>query len=178
MPYLPRPVRFADGDRWREWLTTDQRSVEDRPDVLTYTTPVLTAPVKIAGAPIADIYASVTGSDADWVVKLIDVYPDQVADKPEMGGYELPLAMDIFRGRYRTSFEHPSAIPPGQCRALPLRAAQHQPRLPAGTPDHGADPVELVPPLRPQSPDLRGQHLLRQAAGLRGLHAEGLPPRR
>ena len=114
VPYLPRPVRFADHDRWTTWLTSDQRAVEDRPDVLTYTTPVLTAPVRIAGAPVADLYAAITGSDADWVVKLIDVYPDQVADKPELGGYELPIAMDIFRGRYRDSFEHPSAVPSGR----------------------------------------------------------------
>ncbi len=131
VPYLPRPVRFADGDRWKAWLTSDQRSVEDRPDVLTYTTPVLTSPVRISGAPMADFYAAVSGSDADWVVKLIDVYPDQVADKPEMGGYELPISMDIFRGRYRDSFEHPSAIPPGQVQryrfALPTTNHVFQP---------------------------------------------------
>jgi uncharacterized protein len=112
--YLPRPVRFADSDRWKAWLTTDQRFVENRGDVLTYATPVLEHPVRISGAPIADIFAATTGTDADWVVKLIDVYPDQVADKPEMGGYELPVAMDIFRGRYRNSFGHPIAIPAGQ----------------------------------------------------------------
>jgi putative CocE/NonD family hydrolase len=114
VPYLPRPVRFADGDRWKSWLTSDQRPFADRPDVLTYETEVLTAPVRISGQTIADLYASTSGTDADWVVKLIDVYPDQVPSKPEMGGYELPIAMDIFRGRYRDSFEHPSAIPAGQ----------------------------------------------------------------
>jgi putative CocE/NonD family hydrolase len=114
VPYLPRPVRFADGDRWKPWLTTDQRSVADRPDVLTYETPVLDHPVRVSGAPMADIYAAISGSDADWVVKLIDVYPDQTASDPKMGGYELPIAMDIFRGRYRDSFEHPSAAPSGQ----------------------------------------------------------------
>ena len=114
MPYLPRPVRFADTPRWQTWLTTDQRAMEDRPDVLTYETPALTAPVRISGAPQADLYAAISGGDADWVVKLIDVYPDQVASKPELGGYELPVSMDIFRGRYRDSFEHPSPIPSGQ----------------------------------------------------------------
>ena len=114
IPYLPRPVRFADSDRWKQWLVSDQRSVVDRPDVLVYRTPVLTAPVHIAGAPLADLYAATTGTDADWVVKLIDVFPDEVPSQPEMGGYELSVAMDIFRGRYRESFERPSAIPAGQ----------------------------------------------------------------
>ena len=114
VPYLPRPVRFTDSDRWKQWLVTDQRSVADRTDVLTYQTSVLTAPLRISGAPVADLFASTTGTDADWVVKLIDVYPGEVPSQPEMGGYELAVSMDIFRGRYRQSFEHPSAIPSGQ----------------------------------------------------------------
>jgi len=114
VPYLPRPVRFADGDRWRTWLVSDQRTVADRTDVLTYQSPLLTAPVRLGGAPVADLFASTTGTDADWVVKLIDVYPDEVPSQPEMGGYELSISMDIFRGRYRQSFETPSAIPAGQ----------------------------------------------------------------
>ena len=114
VPYLPRPVRFADSDRWKPWLVTDQRSVVDRPDVLSYQTGVLTVPVRVSGEPVADIHAATTGSDADWVVKLIDVYPDEVPSQPEMGGYELAISMDIFRGRYRESFEHPSAIPSNQ----------------------------------------------------------------
>jgi putative CocE/NonD family hydrolase len=92
----------------------DQRSVADRPDVLTYQTPVLTSPLRVAGAPMADLYASTTGTDADWVVKLIDVYPDEVPSQPEMGGYQLGISMDIFRGRYRESFEHPTAVPAGK----------------------------------------------------------------
>jgi len=114
VPYVPRPVRFRDGERWRTWLVTDQRAVEDRGDVLTYASAVLTAPVRIGGAPIADLFAATTGTDADWVVKLIDVYPDEVPSQPEMGGYELAVSMDIFRGRYRESFERPSAIPAGK----------------------------------------------------------------
>jgi putative CocE/NonD family hydrolase len=114
VPYLPRPVRFADSDRWRTWLVSDQRTVADRTDVLTYQSPVLTAPVRLGGAPIADLFAATTGTDADWVVKLIDVFPDETPDQPEMGGYELSISMDIFRGRYRESFESPSAIPAGQ----------------------------------------------------------------
>ncbi len=114
VPYLTRPVTFSDSNRWKWWLVTDQRAVADRTDVLTYQTPVLTEPLRISGAPIADLFAATTGTDADWVVKLIDVYPDQVPDEPEMGGYQLSVSMDIFRGRYRESFEHPSAIPSGQ----------------------------------------------------------------
>jgi putative CocE/NonD family hydrolase len=93
---------------------TDQRSVADRTDVLTYQTPVLTAPVRTSGPPVADLFASTTGTDADWVVKLIDVFPDEVPDQPEMGGYQLAVSMDIFRGRYRHSFERPEAIPAGK----------------------------------------------------------------
>jgi hypothetical protein len=114
VPYLPRPVRFSDSDRWKTWLVADQRSVADRTDVLTYKTAALTKPVRISGAPLADLFAATSGTDADWVVKLIDVYPDEVPSQPEMGGYELAVSMDIFRGRYRESFEHPSAIPAGK----------------------------------------------------------------
>jgi uncharacterized protein len=106
-------VRFADGDRWRTWLLTDQRTSADRPDVLVYQTGILKAPVRISGAPIADLSAATTGTDSDWVVKLIDVFPDEVPSRPEMGGYQLAISMDIFRGRYRQSFEAPSAIPSG-----------------------------------------------------------------
>jgi len=117
VPYLPRPVRFADGDRWKQWLVTDQRSVADRTDVLTYQTRVLTAPVRVSGAPVADLLAATSGTDSDWVVKLIDVFPDEVPSQPEMGGYQLGISMDIFRGRYHESFEHPSPLPSGK----PLR---------------------------------------------------------
>jgi putative CocE/NonD family hydrolase len=114
VPYLSRPVRFSDHDRWTTWLVSDQRSVDGRPDVLTYETEPLTTPVRISGAPIADLFAATTGTDADWVVKLIDVYPDQVASKPEMGGYQLAVSLDIFRGRYRNSFSKPEPIPAGK----------------------------------------------------------------
>ena len=114
VPYLPRPVRFADSDRWKTWLVSDQREAAARPDVLVYESEPLAAPVHIAGAPQVDLFASTSGTDADWVVKLIDVYPDEVSPRPELGGYQLGIAMDIFRGRYRTSLEHPSAIPANQ----------------------------------------------------------------
>jgi putative CocE/NonD family hydrolase len=112
VPYLPRPITFSDGDAWRRWLLVDQRFVVDRTDVLSYTTPVLTAPLRVSGAPLVNLVASTSGTDSDWVVKLIDVYPDGVPSLPEMGGYELNIAMDIFRGRYRESFEVAKPITP------------------------------------------------------------------
>jgi putative CocE/NonD family hydrolase len=114
VPYQPRPVRFADSDAWRRWLVMDQRAVADRTDVLTYMTPPLTEPLRIGGAPVVNLVTSTSGTDSDWVVKLIDVYPDDVPSQPEMGGYQLGIAMDIFRGRYRESFEAPKAIAPNK----------------------------------------------------------------
>ncbi len=120
VPHLPRPVNFGDG-RWGDWLVSDQRGVDGRTDVMTYTTDVLTTPVRVSGAPIADIYAKTTGTDADFVVKVIDVYPDEVASDPKMGGYELPISLDIFRGRYRDSFAKPTAIPAGKTQRYKFR---------------------------------------------------------
>ncbi len=120
VPHLPRPVNFGDG-RWGDWLVSDQRGVDGRTDVMTYTTEVLTTPVRVSGAPIADLYAKTTGTDADFVVKVIDVYPDEVASDPKMGGYELPISLDIFRGRYRDSFAKPSAIPAGKTQRYKFR---------------------------------------------------------
>ena len=111
VPFEPRPVRFSDHEAWRTWLVHDQRFVDGRPDVLSYETPVLSAPVRIQGAPIADIVASTTGTDLDIVVKLIDVYPADFPNQPELGGYELPVGTDIFRGRYRDSVSQPSPVP-------------------------------------------------------------------
>lgn len=111
IPYLQRPLRFADGDRWKTWLLADQRAFVDRPDVISYVTGPLKEPVRISGVPVVNLVASTSGTDSDWVVKLIDVYPDEVASYPEMGGYELGVSMDIFRGRYRESFENPKPIP-------------------------------------------------------------------
>jgi uncharacterized protein len=113
VPYLPRPVSFADHDAWKRWLVTDQRAVDGRPDVLSYVTPVLTEPVRISGAPVVHLIASTSGTDSDWAVKLIDVYPNEVPSQQELGGYELGIAMDIFRGRYRESFETPKPIVAG-----------------------------------------------------------------
>ncbi len=117
VPFIRRPVTPASydgGQSWREWLVSDQRDAASRPDVLTFTSEVLTAPVKISGEPIANLVASTSGTDSDWVVKLIDVYPPEVAVQPAMGGYQLAIAMDIFRGRYRESLEMPHALESGK----------------------------------------------------------------
>ncbi|RAK63799.1 CocE/NonD family hydrolase [Phenylobacterium kunshanense] len=111
VPYVRRPVRWDDQDQWRFWLVSDQRHVDGRPDVLTFVTEPLKAPMKISGEPMVNLFASTSGTDSDWVVKLIDVYPDTVPSDPQMGGYQLGVAMEIFRGRYRESFEKPSPIP-------------------------------------------------------------------
>jgi putative CocE/NonD family hydrolase len=112
VPYRPRPVATDDEDGWRYWLVNDQRFVDGRHDVLTYVSEPLTKPLLLSGAPEVNLYASTSGSDSDWVVKLIDVYPGTVPSQPGMGGYELPISLDIFRGRYRNSFEHAEAITP------------------------------------------------------------------
>lgn len=107
IPYRLRPIRptYATGSTWRQWLVDDQRPFSDRTDVLVYQTPVLTKAVAISGAAAVDLVAATTGTDGDFVAKLIDVYPADYSEKPEMGGYQLPVAMDILRGRYREGFE-------------------------------------------------------------------------
>ena len=108
IPYIARPV---DGTRWRQWMVEDQRFVQNRPDVLSWESDPLTEDVVVAGEVVANLVASTTGTDADWVVKLIDVYPDSVAGDPTMGGYQLMVSSDIMRGRYHRSFSEPRAIP-------------------------------------------------------------------
>jgi uncharacterized protein len=117
VPYIPRPVHIAgeEGEmNWQTWLVNDQRDAASRPDVLSFSTEVLKDPVKISGEPIANLIASTTGTDGDFVVKLIDVYPDEVGREPKMGGYQLMISADILRGRYRESFSNPKAIPADQ----------------------------------------------------------------
>ena len=106
------PVGFANNVPWANWLVDDQRGVSGRPDVVVFISDTLIAPMKISGQPVANLIASTSGTDSDWVVKLIDLYPDEVGAQPEMGGYQLMVAADIFRGRYRESFETPKALAP------------------------------------------------------------------
>ncbi len=105
-----QPVGYTPNLSWVRWLVDDQREFSGRPDVLSYTTDVLKAPLRISGEPVAKLVASTSGTDADWVVKLIDVYPDEVAGQPELGGYQLAVSMDIFRGRYRESLAEAKPI--------------------------------------------------------------------
>jgi putative CocE/NonD family hydrolase len=104
------PLGFANNVPWANWLVDDQREVSSRPDVVVFVSDTLTSPMKISGQPIANLIASTSGTDSDWVVKLIDLYPDEVGAQEEMGGYQLMISADIFRGRYRESLENPKAI--------------------------------------------------------------------
>jgi putative CocE/NonD family hydrolase len=126
VPYRIRPDRsiYAKDSTWRQWLVDDQRQFATRTDVLTYTSAVLTAPLRVAGQPVAHLFAATSGTDADWVVKLIDLYPDEVPAEPELGGYQLMMAADILRGRYRTDFSKPAPIEPG--KVLPYHLALPQ----------------------------------------------------
>jgi uncharacterized protein len=117
VPFRARPIQpigYGDGFTWSRWLVDDQREASGRPDVVPFVSDPLTAPVKISGQPVANLVASTSGTDSDWVVKLIDVYPDEVAGQPALGGYQLMVAADIFRGRYRESLETARPIPAGE----------------------------------------------------------------
>ncbi len=116
VPYRHRPIEetYGPGSRWSTWLVEDQRFVDDRPDTVTWSTGALDSDVCVAGDITAHLYASTTGSDSDWVAKLIDVYPESYTPEPTMSGFELMIANDVFRGRFRNSFEKPEPITPGK----------------------------------------------------------------
>jgi putative CocE/NonD family hydrolase len=117
IPYRHRPIEptyFPGGSKWSTWLVEDQRFVDDRPDVLSWETPPLNVDLTIAGEVNAHLFASTTGSDADFIMKLIDVYPEQLADNSNLAGYQLMVSSEVFRGRYRTSFEKPEPITPNR----------------------------------------------------------------
>ena len=120
VPFLPRPIDMNDENQWHSWLVHDQRFVDGRPDVLTYEGLPLTHAVHIMGAPQVDLFASTSGTDSDWVVKLIDVYPyekpegTEQGSKQDMSGFELPIGIEIFRGRYVDSFAKPRPLRPGK----------------------------------------------------------------
>jgi len=118
VPYRARPIlpTYGRGSTWSTWLVDDQRFAQDRPDVVAWETPALEEDVVIAGNITAHLFASTTGSDADWVVKLIDVYPEQYEPDPKLGGYQLMVSNEVFRARYRKSFEQPEAVAPNQTR--------------------------------------------------------------
>jgi putative CocE/NonD family hydrolase len=126
VPYRQRPIQatyFSGGSAWSTWLVEDQRFVDGRPDVLSWESPPLEQGLTIAGDITAQLFASTTGSDADWIVKLIDVYPEHVTTNWPMSGYQLMVANEIFRGRYRQNFERPEATKAGAI--LPYRFSLH-----------------------------------------------------
>ncbi len=130
VPFIQRPIHLleeGEARSWTDWLSSDQREASTRPDVLSFTTDRLTAPVKIAGALLAHLDASITGTDVDFVVKVIDVYPDQVAQQHELGGYQLMVSGDILRGRFRHAYDKPEAVPANQKQSyvFPLPNANH-----------------------------------------------------
>ncbi len=126
VPYRPRPTisSGAEGSTWGDWLMDDQRHASARPDVLVYETEPLTAPLRVAGEPWARLFASTTGSDADWVVKIIDVWPSENANNPKLGGYQQMVSADIFRGRYREDFSAARAIQPNKALEYRIRLPQ------------------------------------------------------
>jgi putative CocE/NonD family hydrolase len=130
VPYRARPIlpSFGRGSTWSTWLVDDQRFAQDRPDVMAWETPPLEEDLVIAGNIMAHLFAATTGSDADWVVKLIDVYPEKHEPEPKLGGYQLMVSNEVFRGRYRKSFERPEAIVPNQTQeyAIDLHAQNYR----------------------------------------------------
>jgi hypothetical protein len=129
IPYIARPV---DGTRWRQWLVEDQRFVDNRPDVLTWKSDVLASDMVIAGDVTANLFAKTTGTDADWVVKLIDVYPDTVPENRTWGGYQLMTNADIMRGRYYKSWSVPAPIPANTVTKFTVDLHQQLYRFKAG----------------------------------------------
>ena len=131
VPYRQRPIErtypmdYPGG--WFTWLVQDQRFVDHRPDVLSWETEELKEDVTLAGSVTAHLFASTTGSDSDWIVKLIDVYPEKYPADWKLAGYELMIADEVFCGRFRDSFAKPEPIAPGQIVpfTIDLHTANH-----------------------------------------------------
>jgi len=123
VPYRQRPIEatyFPGGSGWPTWLLEDQRFVDDRPDVLSWESAPLEADLTIAGKVEARLFASSTGSDSDWIVKLIDVFPEKMPEDWKMSGYQLMVSNEVFRGRYRNGFERPEPVPPNEVIAYTI----------------------------------------------------------
>jgi hypothetical protein len=129
VPYRPRPVEatYSRGSRWYTWLLEDQRFVHNRPDVMSWETETLKEDVTVAGNLLANLFAATSGTDADWIVKLIDVYPEDYTEDPAMSGYQLMIANDVFRGRYRNNFSKPEAVKSEEVNkySIDLHAVNH-----------------------------------------------------
>ena len=134
VPYRPRPIEptynpsARGGSRWYTWLLEDQRFVHRRPDVLSWETETLGEDVTLAGRIVAHLFASTSGTDSDWVVKLIDVYPEEYAKEPKMGGYQLIVASEILRGRFRRGFDKPEPARPNEVSeyVIDLHTSNHR----------------------------------------------------
>jgi putative CocE/NonD family hydrolase len=120
VPYRVRPIlpTYGGGSTWSQWLVDDQRFASDRPDVMHWQTPPLEEDVVIAGDVLTKLFASTSGSDADFVVKLIDVYPDKYDANPKLGGYQLMVSNEVFRSRFRKSFEKPEPLTPNKVEEI------------------------------------------------------------
>ena len=116
VPYrmLPIEATYGYGSRWRPWQIEDQRFIYTRPDVVSFTMDSLKEDMTVTGKITAHLFASTSGTDADWIVKLIDVYPDKYQKNILMSDYQLPVAMEVFRGRFRKSFSKPEPLVPGK----------------------------------------------------------------
>ena len=116
VPYRTRPIErtYSQGSRWGAWQVEDQRFVSSRPDVVNFVGDTLKEDLTVTGEIIVHLFASTTASDADFIVKLIDVYPNFYRQDMSMSGFELPVAMEVFRGRFRKSFEKPEALIPNK----------------------------------------------------------------
>ena len=116
VPYRAQPIEatYGTASRWYAWQVEDQRFVYSRPDVISFSMDKLTDNITVAGEVTAHLFASTSGTDADWIVKLIDVYPDVDTTSLTMSGYQLPVAMEVFRGRFRKSFSSPAPLTPGK----------------------------------------------------------------
>ncbi len=117
VPYRPRPIEptyYFRGSGWFTWLVEDQRFAHSRPDVLSWQTEVLKEDVVVTGDVVAHLFASTSGTDSDWIVKLIDVYPEEYPKEPKMGGYQLMIANEVMRARFRKSFEKPEPLAPNR----------------------------------------------------------------
>ncbi|REJ79559.1 MAG: CocE/NonD family hydrolase [Acidobacteria bacterium] len=125
VPYRARPIKLGPG--WSTWLVDDQRFASHRPDVVSWLTPPLEEDIIVSGQIVANIFASTTGTDSDWIFKLIDVYPEDYEADPELRGYQLMIAGEVFRGRYRESFEKPAPIPANEVQLyrIPFPANDH-----------------------------------------------------
>jgi hypothetical protein len=123
VPYRLQPTLDIESpdSTWGEWLVDDQRFAASRTDVLVYQTEPLKEPLRVAGQPFAHLSASTSGSDADWVVKIIDVWPEEVPDHTRLGGYQQMLSADILRGRYREDPANPHPIQPNKALAYTIR---------------------------------------------------------